>query len=111
MAYRKRTLLQRIEHNFRYNAKLGFSRDGSKLILNGRSVEISSASFTNSDQKGASAEISNSVSVNNQCITWNDCNVLWLPFDRRPTVFAFKDNKIAIGSKSGRITILKLESG
>ena len=44
-------------------------------------------------------------------VTQNNHHLLLLPEDRRPTIFVVKDNILAIGHQSGRLTFLKFSSG
>ncbi|KAH0558701.1 hypothetical protein GP486_004650 [Trichoglossum hirsutum] len=44
-----------------------------------------------------------------QWVTWNMHNVLFLPHDRRPTAFTVRDNTLAIGHLSGRVSILEFD--
>ena len=41
-----------------------------------------------------------------QWVTWKADNVLFLPPDRRPSSYAIQDNILAIGHKSGLLTVL-----
>ena len=40
-------------------------------------------------------------------MTYKGYNVLWLPPNRRPGIYTIRDNILALGNGSGRVTILK----
>ena len=105
----KKTLVQRIKHN--HDTSLEFSRDGSQLLADGKAFDISSDYSTASSQERASADMfSPLVRVEDQWVIWKNYNVLWLPVNRRPPTHATKEETLAIGSESGRMTILLFSS-
>jgi hypothetical protein len=50
-----------------------------------------------------------SLDITLQWVTWKTHKVLFLPYDRRPVRFAVKNNILAIGHRSGRLTFLELK--
>jgi len=44
-----------------------------------------------------------------QWVTWKGHNVLFLPPDRRPTSYTIQDSILAIGHRSGSLTVLKID--
>ena len=101
---RKKILLQKIQHQ--YVGSVFFNEDGSRLVLDGRVFEISSASLTASLPERTSTDGSYSLSVDRQWVSWKGHNVLWLPVNRRPSAYAFRDNVLVMGSPLGRMTFL-----
>ena len=107
----KKKLLQRIQHEMGKNLyekirKLAFSMDGSQLLLDGKLIDFNLPdSLTPSRQKRASTDTLYSLNIQNDWVTWNNRRVLWLPSNRRPGVYAIKNNIVAIGNGSGRMTI------
>lgn len=106
----KKTLLQHIVHRRKYNTCLCFSKDGSKLILDGRVIEILPAFFAASPQKQASTDLFYSISVEDHWVTWRNRNVLWLPIDHRPYVYVIKENTLVMGNESGGMTFLSFNN-
>lgn len=100
-----KSLVLRIEHSCR--GSIHFSRDGSQLILDGKRFQIPLAPSPSSFQERTLADIiSPLVTVDYYWVAWNNRNVLWLPFNHRPNVYAMTNNTLAMGSQSGRVTIL-----
>lgn len=106
----KKTLLQRIELKNSRKRDIQFSRDGLQLILKSRFVEILSAPLTFSLQKPTSADMTYSLSDEDQWVAWKSCDFLWLPFNYRPGRYRFKDNTLAIGSRNGRVNFLSFNT-
>ena len=107
----KKKLFQRIQHEkgedllLRNSRNLAFSTDGSQLLLDGKFIEFQLPhSLTPSRQKRAATDTRCSLNVERDWVTWNNHRVLWLPSNRRPGVYAIKNNIVAIGNGSGRMT-------
>ena len=41
---------------------------------------------------------------------YKDYNILWLPPNRRPGVYAFQNTTLALGNGSGRVAVLHFSS-
>ena len=100
--------IQQIEHEF--NASLSFSTDGSQLEMDGRLLMVSLSSPNLSPSIKAPTGASSSVSVKGEWVRYKDCNVLWLPSNRRPRVYAFQDQTLVLGNGSGRVTFFQFSS-
>lgn len=98
---------QQVEHQ--YNGNLSFSIDGSQLELDGRLLVVPSSSLNPPNMKG-SADPSSFTNVKGEWVRYKDCNVLWLPSNRRPGVYAFRDKTLVLGNGSGRVTSFQFSS-
>ena len=84
-----------------------FSEDGSRLVVNQTDHYFPSLFRTSpQEQDQTIVDMSYSVSSNRQWVTWKGCDILWLPVNRRPRSFSFKDNTLVLGSETGRMTFL-----
>ena len=54
--------------------------------------------------------LSYSVDASGVCVTWNNSKVLCLPVDGQAVAHAFQDSRLAIGHRSGQLTILEFNS-
>ncbi|KAI9772614.1 MAG: hypothetical protein M1839_002427 [Geoglossum umbratile] len=90
---------------------LSFSMDGSSLETGLDRIQLGPAP---PHRVRTLSHPSYSLDKTGQWVTWNNCNVLFLPRDRRPsdrsTSFAVKGNILAIGHLLGRVTILRFHS-
>ena len=98
---------QQVEHQ--YNGNLSFSTDGSQLEMDGRLLMVPSSSLNPPNMKG-SADPSSFMNVKGEWVRYKDCNVLWLPPNRRPGVYAFRDKTLVLGNGSGRVTFFQFSS-
>ena len=103
---RKKTLLQQIQHQ--YAGNMFFNVVGSRLVVDGRVFEISSASLTALVQERTSTEGSYGLSFDKQWVSWKGQDFLWLPIAYRPSAYAFGANLLVMGSGSGRMTFVAL---
>ena len=72
----------------------------SAQISNGQSLESSN------DQ----SSLSNSWMIEGDWLIWNTRKILWLPTEARPICSAARDDRMALGFSSGRLTFFKLDS-
>ena len=100
--------IQQIEHEF--SGSLSFSTDGSQLEMDGRLLMVPSSSPNLSSSIKASTGASSFMSVKGEWVRYKDCNVLWLPPNRRPGVYAFHDQTLVLGNGSGRVTFFQFSS-
>ena len=61
-----------------------FSTDGSQLEIDGRLLMVSSSSLNPPPNMNGSAGASSFMNVKGEWVRYKDCNVLWLPPNRRP---------------------------
>ena len=88
-------------------SNVSFSEDGSRLVVNQTDDQFPSVFGTSpQEQDQTIVDMSYSVSSNRQWVTWKGCDILWLPVNRRPGGFSFKDNTLVLGSGSGQMTFL-----
>ena len=100
--------IQQIEHEF--NGNLSFSTDGSQLEMDGRLLMVPSSSLNLHASIQAPTGASSFMNVNREWVRYKDCNVLWLPPNRRPGVYAFQDQTLVLGNGSGRVTFFQFSS-
>ena len=93
---------QQIEHQ--YNGNLSFSIDWSQLKMDGRLLLVPSSSLNPPPNMNGSAGASSSMNIKGEWVRYKDCNVLWLPPNRRPGVYAFQNKTLVLGNGSGRVT-------
>ena len=87
-----------------YNGHLSFSKDGTQLEIDRRVLNIpSSPSSLLLDTQDPTDPLS-SWNVDRNWVTYQGCNVLCLPANRRSDEYAFHDNILVLGSGSGRVT-------
>lgn len=55
-------------------------------------------------------DASSSMNVKGEWVRYKDCNVLWLPPNRRPGVYAFQNKTLVLGNGSGRVTFFQFSS-
>ena len=99
---------QQVEHQ--YNGNLSFSTDGSQLEMDGRLLMVPSSSLNPPPNMKGSADPSSFMNVKGEWVRYKDCNVLWLPPNRRPGVYAFRDKTLVLGNGSGRVTFFQFSS-
>ena len=51
------------------------------------------------------------LSVSGEWVRWREDNILWLPVEYRPSCWATKDNILALGQRSGRVTFIEFNLG
>ena len=100
--------IQQIEHEL--IESLSYSTDGSQLEMDGRLLMVPLTSPSLSSSIKASIDASFSISVKGEWVRYKDCNVLWLPPNRRPGVYAFHDQTLVLGNGSGRVTFFQFSS-
>ena len=88
--------------------KLLFNIDESSLETDRERIRLEHSS-THHIQPLSSPPSLYSLDETGHWVTWNSHNILFLPPDRRPRVFATKDNILAIGHPSGRLTFLEFQ--
>jgi WD40 repeat protein len=88
--------------------KLSFSPDGSHLKIGAKEID---SGFSRSNTVSPPSSQSFSLDASGQWLSSGTRNVLWLPPDCRPGVFAVRDNCIALGSGSGRMVFLSFKAG
>ena len=76
-------------------------RDGSFLQRAFRMLELKH--LGHSQPSSASLLIH----VREEWVFWGEDNILWLPFEYRPSHWAIKNNILALGHKSGRVTFIE----
>jgi hypothetical protein len=85
--------------------KLGYAEDGSHLCTDLESLNIQSGrGNVSSCFPRVNAEM---IALNGQWITIHGDRVLWLPPEYRPRCSAVKDNTLALGHASGRISFIR----
>ena len=101
--------IERIEHA--YQGHLSFSMDGSQLEMDGRRITVPSSNNLPPNTKGpVDASSPPFMSVEGAWVRYKDHNVLWLPRNYRPGVYAFHGNTLVLGSESGRVTFIRFSS-
>ena len=100
--------IQQIEHEF--NKNLSFSTDGSQLEMDGRLLMVPSSSLNLYASIQAPTGALSFMSVKREWVRYKDCNVLWIPPNRRPGVYAFQDQTFVLGNGSGRVTFFRFSS-
>ena len=88
--------------------KLLFNMDESSLETDREKFPLGLPSVYHI-QPLSSPSSSYSLDETQRWVTWNAHNILFLPPDRRPRVFAVKGNILAIGHSSGRSTFLEFQ--
>ena len=91
----------------RYITNLLFSEDGQYLKTDQGLLSLDSGSFGINfhwDQPIYG------ISINNEWVTRDGQNLLWLPPDYRPGCLTVLNNMLALGSMSGRVSILEFAS-
>ena len=86
--------------------RLSFSMDGSSLETGREEIQLRLSPLHHIPSPSPSLY---SLDETQHWVTWNTHNVLFLPFDRRPGEFVIKDNILAIGHPSGRLTFLEFK--
>ena len=74
-----------------------FSTDGSQLEMDGRLLMVPSSSLNPPPNMKGSADPSSFMNVKEEWVRHKDCNILWLPPNRRPGVYAFRDKTLVLG--------------
>ena len=97
--------IQQIEHS--YNGYISFNEDGSRLELDGRLTNIPSSSLSAFPINQVPIDASYSLDFKKEWVLYKGFKVLWLPPNRRPGVYALRDNILVLGNGSGRITFLQ----
>ena len=90
--------------------------DGLSFVFNSSHLSVGSEKVTGVPLSNASSlqqlrTNSYSVEATGQWVLLAARRVLWIPPGRRPGAFAVRDNRIVIGSGSGRMTFLSLRLG
>lgn len=102
------SIQQPIEHQYKGN--LSFSTDGSQLEMDGRLLKVLSSPLSLSSSIKGPAGASHSMNIKGEWVRYKDYNVLWLPPNRRPGVYAFQDKTLVLGNGSGRVTFFQFSS-
>ena len=105
---RKKTLLRQIQHQ--YAGNMFFNVVGSRLVVDCRVFENSSAFLTALVQERTSTEGSYGLSFDKQWVSWKGQDFLWLPITYRPSAYAFGANLLVMGSEGGRMTFVALSN-
>ena len=88
---------QQVEHQ--YNGNLFFSTYGSQLEMDGRLLMVPPSSLNSPPNMKGSADPSSFMNVKGRRVRYKDCNILWLPPNRRPGVYAFRDKTLVLGNR------------
>jgi WD40 repeat protein len=87
--------------------QISFNSGSSRLHVGAKEMDTGLLTFsTLPSQSGQSA----SLDVTRQWVS-SATNILWLPPDCRPGAFAVRENRIMIGTGSGRIVFLSFKAG
>ena len=87
---------------------LSFNMDESSLETGQEKFQLSFPSISHT-QPQSSPPSSYSLDKTQRWVTWNSHGILFLPPDRRPGRFVIKNNILAIGHLSGRLTFLEFK--
>ena len=90
-----------------YILELSFSEDGRYLKTEEGLLSLDSGSFVTSFHRDQSIY---AISINNEWVTRDGQDLLWLPPDYRPFCWAVLNNMLALGHLSGRVAILEFAS-
>jgi hypothetical protein len=88
--------------------KLVFNMDESSLETDREKFQLSLLT-AHHIQPLFSPSSSYSLDKTHHWVTWDSRNILFLPHDRRSGDFAVKDNVLAMGHASGRLTFLEFQ--
>jgi WD40 repeat protein len=88
--------------------RLSYCMDGSSLETGREKVQIQLSRLPHSQTLPQSSFYS--LDKTKRWVTWNTHNILFLPYDRRPSAFTVKNNILVIGHDSGRLTFLEFKS-
>jgi WD40 repeat protein len=88
--------------------RLSYSMDGSSLETGREKIQLGLLPLPHSQTLSQSSLYS--LDKTKRWVTWNTHNILFLPYDRRPSDFIVKNNIMAIGHRSGRLTFLEFKS-
>jgi WD40 repeat protein len=86
---------------------LSFNMDESSLETGQEKFQLSFPSISHTQPQ--SSPSSYSLDETQRWMTWNSHDILFLPPDRRPGHFVIKNNILAIGHTSGRLTFLEFK--
>ena len=84
--------------------------DRSQPDMDGRLLKVPSSSLNFSPTMKGPAGASSFMSVKGEWVRYKDYNVLWLPPNRRPSVYAFQDKTLVLGNSSGQVTFFQFSS-
>lgn len=87
-----------------------FSLNDTHLIMNGETYDIRYSSPPVSTSHSVHEGALYALDQKKHWITWNNEKVLWLPPNRRPGVYTFRDGTMIIGNGSGRVTFIHSNS-
>ncbi len=96
--------------NHAHSQSSRFSLNGTHLIMNGETYDIRYISPPVSTSHSVHEGALYALDQKKHWITWNNEKVLWLPPNRRPGVYTFRDGTMIIGNGSGRVTFIHLNS-
>lgn len=106
-SHHARESIQQLTTEYRHG-KLLFNMDESSLERDREQIQLSLSSVHHI-QPLSSPPSSYSLAKTRLWLTCNSHNTLFLPLDRRPSHFIVKDNILAIGRRSGRLTFLEFK--
>jgi len=88
--------------------RLSYSMDGLSLETDREKIQLGLPPLPHSQTLSQLSLYS--LDETKRWVTWNTHNILFLPYDRRPSDFTVKNNILAIGHDSGRLTFLEFKS-
>ncbi|OAR04464.1 hypothetical protein LLEC1_04423 [Akanthomyces lecanii] len=97
-----------------FSETLEFDGQGSRILTDTGAFRVADwlsgemTRYTERSGVGIRGDISGDISGDFYAVTWDGKRVLWLPFEYRPCCSAVSGSTIALGSDSGKVTILKL---
>ena len=88
---------QQVEHQ--YNGNLFFSTYGSQPEMDGRLLVVPPSSLTSPPDMKGSADPSSFMNVKGERVRYKDRIIFWLPTNRRPGFYAFRDKTLVLGNR------------
>ncbi|KAI9769039.1 MAG: hypothetical protein M1839_003802 [Geoglossum umbratile] len=77
--------------------------------LKGHSSQVQSVAFSPDGFQNSFQNSLYTLDETGQWVTWKGHNVLFLPPDRRPAIYTIQDSTLAIGHRSGSLTVLRID--
>jgi WD40 repeat protein len=84
--------------------RLVFSRDGSYLETDRGLLYLQ---FNSASPLASKLQPVCTIFLRGNWLTRGERNLIWLPFEYRPTCSAFRDNLLLLGHASGKITLIR----